>query len=791
MDMLKKLSGSLTLSKTLRILACILSSFYLTVFVDQHMLNPVWLCLPIFAVFLTASVFLSCTAVRLFKATLKPWMVLLSIAVAILILIGCRDFFFPSRQKVYLSLTAETTGEICLCDVIVDGENIPVRRAKVVENSGWLYRGQWDNFMIWPEEDGTENSLIMCFLAEEVRLGFPYTPYAGSVAIESSAGEGGIWDLRCPEWAEGEEVEYADLSFDCRRVFSPLDLLLYGSGILIIIVFLCLIFFYAVSLFCGNGPVQMKLFLLSRDREESTNRDMDKKKSCLKRISKALGYSVFAITGFFLLLVFFSEKWYLNTWDSSIEFSAVVYQVFSPLKGTGPEVMRSYIENSVFKAVAVMALFSVAVFVTVRYEFFCEIQNKEHKVRFALHIPHRKIFFRFGMVIIFVVMCQSIWTQAVEMGVEDYIEQVTENTAIFDEEYVSPGDVAISFPGERRNLVLIYLESMETTYGSVEAGGGKPVNYIPELTDLAFDNLFFSNDEDFGGACQVSGTGWTIAALLAGSAGVPYKLDIGENSAGKYEEFLPGLISMGDILLENGYRNYFMCGSHIAFAGREDFFRQHGDYTLIDLSTAREEGFVCRDYQNGFWGIEDEKLFAYAEEKLSEISATGTPFNFTLLTVDTHHPDGYICGSCEEQYEQQFANVLACSSRQTAAFVAWIQEQEWYEDTTVIIVGDHLGMKKDFWDDIGDYDRKIYNCFINLPENLSATRAKNRVFTALDLFPSVLTAVGAEIEGDRLGLGVNLFSDEETVPERMGIEAFDYELGLYSVYYFRHFIVGM
>lgn len=34
-----------------------------------------------------------------------------------------------------------------------------------------------------------------------------------------------------------------------------------------------------------------------------------------------------------LYLIFLSEKWFLETWDSSIAFSTIVYQIFSPLKG--------------------------------------------------------------------------------------------------------------------------------------------------------------------------------------------------------------------------------------------------------------------------------------------------------------------------------------------------------------------------------------------------------------------------------------------------------------------------
>lgn len=54
----------------------------------------------------------------------------------------------------------------------------------------------------------------------------------------------------------------------------------------------------------------------------------------------------------------------------------------------------------------------------------------------------------------------------------------------------------------------------------------------------------------------MSDASWTIAALLAYQTGVPYKLPMA--SVSDYQEFLPGLKGMGEILGENGYRNYFM-----------------------------------------------------------------------------------------------------------------------------------------------------------------------------------------------------------------------------------------
>jgi phosphoglycerol transferase len=45
----------------------------------------------------------------------------------------------------------------------------------------------------------------------------------------------------------------------------------------------------------------------------------------------------------------------------------------------------------------------------------------------------------------------------------------------------------------------------------------------------------------------------------------------------------------------------------------------------------------------------------------------------------------------------------------------------------------------------------------------------------MDIFPTTLAALGFEIEGDRLGLGTNLFSDKPTLWEELGGDRASYD----------------
>ena len=130
---------------------------------------------------------------------------------------------------------------------------------------------------------------------------------------------------------------------------------------------------------------------------------------------------------------------------------------------------------------------------------------------------------------------------------------------------------------------------------------------------------------------------------------------------------------------------------------------------------------------------------------------------------------------------------ISCSSRQVAEFVKWIQAQPFYENTTIVIVGDHESMDNGYFSRMGDsgYQRLLYNCFINTPT--AAPKTTNRKFAAVDLFPSTLAAIGCSIDGERLGLGTNLFSGAKTLTEMLGFDYFNNELAKASSYYEDHF----
>ena len=353
--------------------------------------------------------------------------------------------------------------------------------------------------------------------------------------------------------------------------------------------------------------------------------------------------------------------------------------------------------------------------------------------------------------------------------------------------YVKPEENILHFPEKKRNLIYIFLESMESTFTDASAGEMITGCYIPELAALAEKNINFSHNEGIGGALSYPGTTWTAAAMVTQTAGVPVKVSLQADTYGAGDVFLPGVVSIGQILEEQGYNQVLLLGSNAEFHGREVYFTEHGNYEILDTDALKEAKRLPENYE-AWWGFEDEKLFAYAKEELTRLAEAEEPFNLTMLTADTHFPDGCPCRLCEERYDIPYANVLACSSRQVADFIAWIQEQPFYENTTIVISGDHLTMDGGFMEDIDpDYIRTVYNCVIHAP--VEPVREKNRMFGTMDLFPTTLAALGVKIDGEQLGLGTNLFSDRETLTEQFGYTFLAEELQKQSAFYDSEFLL--
>ena len=470
----------------------------------------------------------------------------------------------------------------------------------------------------------------------------------------------------------------------------------------------------------------------------------------LKKVLHGIGVFMSLLLITLGTLLSFSISWMFKTW-TNLSMDELVYHLTAPIEGTNEDIILNYLQSCLVPTILVL-LTAIILFISFRKKKNC-----------YLYIVG-------GVGISIIVTIASLIYTWNKLDVGNYLKNQKAESYFIEQYYVNPEETEITFPEVKRNLIYIYLESMEITYSDEENGGAFEENVIPELTQIAQDNEDFSGlDSELNGGYVFPGATWTMGAMFAHTSGLPLNISIGANDMDTQDSFLPGITTLGDVLEQNGYSRTLMIGSDATFGGRALYFTDHGNYDLEDYNYAIEQGWIPEDY-NVWWGYEDEKLFENAKNKLMELSVQEEPFDLTLLTVDTHFEDGYVCDICPDTFgDNQYANVMACSSKQVADFIDWIQQQDFYENTTIILAGDHLTMDSDFCDSVSeDYQRKVYTAILN--SAVEPQSSERREFSTFDMFPTTLAALGAQIDGERLGLGTNLFSKLPTLTEQVGYE---------------------
>lgn len=500
----------------------------------------------------------------------------------------------------------------------------------------------------------------------------------------------------------------------------------------------------------------------SKRREKRRKRKMgEKQPSKWKEILLKILYWVGEILTVFIaglsVLLALSVRWMFATW-TNLSMDELVYHLTAPLDGTNTDMIWDYVRVCAVPTILVI-FFLILILIAWRKK------EKVHLFRGIINLV---------ALVGIIVMLGYTWT---ELGVGDYLKDQNKESKFIEDEYVDPTDVEVVFPEQKRNLIYIFLESMETTYSDVDDGGAFDENVIPELTEIAQTNEDFSGaDPKLNGGYSLAGTTWTMGAMFAQTSGLPLNISISANDMDTQDSFFPGVTTLGDILSDAGYTQTLLIGSEAQFGGRKLYFQEHGNYEMEDYSYAIENGLIPSDYKV-WWGYEDQKLFEFAKEKLLQLSQGDEPFNLTMLTVDTHFEDGYVCEQCPTEYDTQYSNVMACSSRQVGEFLKWIQQQDFYENTTIVISGDHPTMDSDYCAEIdqeGNYDRRVFTAYINAAAY--AQDQQERTYSTFDNFPTTLAALGVQIDGDRLGLGTNLFSGTKTLLEEFGNSKVNAEL---------------
>lgn len=309
-----------------------------------------------------------------------------------------------------------------------------------------------------------------------------------------------------------------------------------------------------------------------------------------------------------------------------------------------------------------------------------------------------------------------------------------------------PGSIVVESVADPRNLVLVFAESLEATYS---LAGVFDEDLTPRLSELARHGTRFKDMR------QVRDTEATITGMIAALCALPLRTSFSWENINtllpNVDAPLPGQSCLADVLSAHGYRTAYLGGAPLAFAGKGKFLAAHGFRELYGRQ-ALQARFPDASRSSG-WGVHDDALFTFAEEKLEEWSGDERPFLLALLTLDTHHPSGLpstSCGPETDVHGMEFA--VRCSDRLLAEFIDGVRKR--HPNTVVALLSDHLAHRNDLSGVLNAHagDRRLR--FAVWAPAADAT-VVDRPGTHFDVMPTLLDFLGFE-KWRRHNLGASL-----------------------------------
>mgnify|MGYP001942070405 CR=1 FL=1 len=319
--------------------------------------------------------------------------------------------------------------------------------------------------------------------------------------------------------------------------------------------------------------------------------------------------------------------------------------------------------------------------------------------------------------------------------------QTRQGASDFAEYYQTP---LKAIHGEKRNLVYIYAESLERTYFDEQSFPG----LTAELSAIKENALDFSQTE------QLPGTEYTIAGMVASQCGIPLFAPFNGNASASLSSFYPENICLGDILQSVGYDNYFIQGADLRFAGKDLFLTSHG-FPRQNMTGMQElEQRVADPKYRNNWGYYDDTVLDEVWQTFNQLSKRKKPFALFALTVDTHHPDGFISRSCQrrsysmEGKANQSFSAVSCSQEHIARLIEKIKASPYFHNTVIVVSSDHLAMNNTAYKYLTKLERN--NLFFivrgDQPDSVLETGKRN----PLDNGATVLDILGGD---SAIGLG--------------------------------------
>ncbi|ASM73070.1 MULTISPECIES: sulfatase-like hydrolase/transferase [Roseobacteraceae] len=340
-------------------------------------------------------------------------------------------------------------------------------------------------------------------------------------------------------------------------------------------------------------------------------------------------------------------------------------------------------------------------------------------------------------------------------------------------EFADP-DIIPANAGPKPDIIVVYLEGLEQTYGVAELGG--LLDPLKELEDSALV---------FTGVQQAFGTGWSLGGTVATQCGVAL-LPQGARPLSRMadvQSIVPKVQCLTDILSARGYRSTYVSstkivGNTMGYYGFDNFFNTHALEDVIDRDSATTPNSIAaRENATEGWGLRDQDVFEIGTAEIAKNMQSDQPYALFLATMDTHGPEAFTSPECvargQPAVSTDIAVAVRCSVQLTRDFVHKVQQMTKGRPTRIVLTSDHLAHRNNLSPTLDNYPRRNLVMFLGA----DTPRVIDRQGFMPDVFPTMLDWLGLSATASaKAGIGRSLLGAEPTLTETHGSAEIDRRL---------------
>ena len=293
----------------------------------------------------------------------------------------------------------------------------------------------------------------------------------------------------------------------------------------------------------------------------------------------------------------------------------------------------------------------------------------------------------------------------------------------------SPGLSKLKNYVQKRNVVILYLESFNTNY--TKKGGSHFKDLTPNIDLFIEKSVLFSN--------YFNAVSPTHNSIFSSWCGIfPELLD---NYVRENPDYTKSLTCFSDILNSLGYTQKFFFGHGSWYGGITLFLKNHSYEQVTELSHIERE-FPAMVKNKHIWGIQDTDLSRYVIRQVEQVE-NNQPFNIGAFYINTHPPfftapdcPKYVLDNTSKLHLQS----IHCVDHAVGMILQTLKKRGLMGNTVVVVVGDTPGHDHEKGQFLS-YNRTLLAVYSpNLKPGINKT-----VSYSPDLGPTILEAMGIPV----------------------------------------------